>query len=75
MAKYNLVGQNGNAYNLMGYTANALKAEGLGNLKDEMYKEATSGDYMHLVGVCSKYVDMANDKAMENGYTEDEDYE
>lgn len=75
MSKYNLVGQDGNAYNLMGYTANALKREGLGNLKDEMFKEATSGDYSHLICVCSKYVDMANAKAVENGYVEEEDYE
>ena len=73
MAKYSLVGQDGNAYALMGYTANALKREGLGNLQDEMYAKATAGDYNHLIIVCSEYVAKANEKAVENGYEEDEE--
>lgn len=73
MAKYSLVGQNGNAYNLMGYTANALKHEGLGALKDDMFKEATSGDYYHLIAVCNSYLDKANAKAVENGYIDEEE--
>ena len=72
MGKYCLIGQDGNAFVLMGYTANALKREGLGNLKDAMYKEATSGDYYNLIAVCDKYIDMANAKAEENGYEEEE---
>ena len=72
MGKYCLVGQDGNAFALMGYTVNALKREGLGNLKDAMYKEATSGDYNNLICVCDKYIDMANAKAEENGYEEEE---
>ena len=72
MGKYCLVGQDGNAYALMGYTADALKREDLGNLKDAMYKEATSGDYYNLIAVCDKYIDMANAKAEENGYEEEE---
>lgn len=73
MAKYNLVGQDGNAFALMGYTARALRAEGLGELVDGMRKEATSGDYWNLVAVCDKYVEMANTAA---GYDPNEcDYE
>ena len=74
MAKYNLVGQDGNAFALMGYTANALKKEGLSDLIKEMQTEARSGDYSHLVCVCADYVEKANAKAVENGYVdEDED--
>lgn len=73
--KYSLVGVDGNAYAVMGYTAKALRMEGLGNLKDEMYKEATSGNYDHLIVTCLKYVDMANEKAIKNGYEDDEDDE
>ena len=63
--KYCLVGQDGNAFSLMAYTSRALKNEGLGNLVDEMHKEATSGDYDHLIVVCSDYVDRANRAAEE----------
>jgi hypothetical protein len=58
--KYTLVGVDGNAYAIMGYTANALKREGLRNLVDQMYKEATSGDYDNLIRVCYDYVEKAN---------------
>ena len=70
MAKYELVGVDGNAYSIMGYTANALKREGLKGLVDKMYKEATSGDYTNLICVCMKYVDKANEAA---GETDEED--
>lgn len=75
MAKYSLVGVDGNAYSVMGYTAKALKREGLGNLVDEMYEKATEGNYNHLLCVCMDYVDMANDKAYENGYEDLDDYD
>lgn len=70
MAKYDLVGVNGNAFSVMGYTANALKREGLKEEAEKMYKEATSGDYSNLLMVCMKYVDMANRAA---GETDEED--
>ena len=70
--KYDLVGVDGNAYCVMGYTARALKREGLNDQVDKMYDEATSGDYNNLLCVCMKYIDMANDKAIENGW---EDYD
>ena len=59
--KYTLVGQDGNAYNLMGYTSNALKRTGHRDLCDSMFKEATSGDYSNLICVCQKYLDIANE--------------
>jgi len=63
MEKYSLVGQDGNAYALMGYTAQALKHEGLGDKVNQMYEEATSGDYNNLICVCDRYVQMANEAA------------
>ena len=69
--KYDLVGVDGNAFSIMGYTSNALKREGLGDLVDEMQERATSGDYDNLLCVCMEYIDMANEKAVENGWEED----
>lgn len=60
MSKYSLVGVDGNAYSIMGYTANALKREGFRHLCDKMYSEATSGDYSHLISVCCEYIEIAN---------------
>ena len=72
MPKYTLTGQDGNAYNLMGYTANALRREGLGYLVKEMHEDAMSDDYYHLVAVCHDYVQMANEAAEAHGSDDDE---
>lgn len=61
MAKFTLVGVDGNAYSVMGYTAKALRRAGLRDKVDEMYAEATSGDYDNLLRVCMGYIDMANE--------------
>lgn len=61
--KYDLVGVDGNAYCVMGYTARALRCEGLYNQIDQMHKEATAGDYDNLLRVCMKYLDKANEAA------------
>ena len=74
MAKYTLVGVDGNAFSVMGYTSQALKREGLGNLAEEMREKAMSGDYNNLLCVCMDYVEKANEAAYENGY-EDNDEE
>lgn len=73
MEKYTLVGQDGNAYALMGYTARALRNEGLGDLCKEMQAKATSGDYNNLLVVCNEYLDKANAKARENGWFEEDE--
>ena len=61
MARYDLVGVDGNAFSIMGYTANALKETGHRNLVPQMREEAMSGDYNNLLCVCIKYIDIAND--------------
>lgn len=62
MKKFDLVGVDGNAYALMGYTARALKIVGLNDKVDEMHQRATSGDYYHLIAVCDEYIEMANER-------------
>lgn len=69
---YTLVGVDGNAYSIMGYTANALKRSGLRDKVDEMREKAMSGDYYNLIAICNEYIDMANEAA---GYNEEDDYE
>jgi hypothetical protein len=73
MGKYTLVGVNGNAFAIMGYTSKALKAERLGDQVDKMYEEAKSGDYYHLIAVCDDYIDKANEAAEANGYEDEEE--
>lgn len=83
---YTLVGQNGNAFNLMGYTGNAMK-EAREKLPEdprfskeadeELMKDAMSSDYSHLLCVLSKKLDEINEAL---GYEEpeeeyDDDYE
>ena len=63
MEKYSLIGVDGNAFAVMGYTARALKREGLHDLVDMMHKEAKSGDYNNLLVVCMNYIDKANEAA------------
>ena len=70
--KYDLVGIDGNAFSVMGYTARALRNEGLGNLVDEMREKAMSGDYNHLLCVCMEYIDRANKEA--NDYEDEDDW-
>ena len=62
-AKYDLVGVDGNAFSVMGYTARALRREGLGDLVSTMQNEAMSGDYDNLLCVCMNYIDKANEAA------------
>ena len=66
MEKYSLIGVDGNAFSVMGYTAQALKREGLRDLVGKMREEATAGDYDNLLAVCMGYIDMANERAEEN---------
>lgn len=72
MKRFTLVGVDGNAFSIMGYTANALRKAGLKDKADEMYDRATSGDYYNLIAVCDEYVEMANEAL---GLEDDEDEE
>ena len=65
MECFSLIGVDGNAFAIMGYTAHALRVAGLRDKVKEMQNRATSSDYDNLLCVCSEYVDMANE-AMED---------
>ena len=59
--EYSLVGQDGNAFSLLGYTARCMKECGLRDEIDEMRKLAMSGDYYNLIRVCDEYIQKCNE--------------
>src|SRR5579871_2652433 len=63
-----LVGIDGNAFAIMGAVSDALRRAGKSEARQAFLKEATAGDYDHLLRVCMSYVKAppAND---------DDDYE
>jgi hypothetical protein len=44
-----LVGEDGNAFSILGRVSRIMKRNGLRDEWDEFHKEATSGDYNHLL--------------------------
>ena len=71
MKAYSLVGVDGNAFNVMGYTARAMKDARFDKLEiNKMYEEAQSGDYNNLLCVCMSYIDKVNEKL---GFENEED--
>lgn len=57
--KVKLIGEDGNAFLILGKTRNALRKAGAPKeVIDRYYEEATSGDYTHLLGVTMDYVDV-----------------
>jgi hypothetical protein len=55
-----LVGEDGNAFAIMGRVANALKRAGVSQAEiDEYYAESTSGDYDNLLRTAVKWVAVA----------------
>ena len=70
---YSLLGVDGNAYSIMGYTQNAMRHANFSkNEIDEMLKEAMSSNYNNLICVCASYIDKVNEKL---GLTEEDDDE
>lgn len=62
MKAFSLIGVDGNAFSIMGYTAKALKKANLNEKVNEMYSKATNGNYYNLIVICDKYITMANEK-------------
>ncbi len=62
---YSLVGVDGNAFSVMGYTSKALRRTNHSDLIAQMHEEAMSGDYDNLLCVCMKYIDIANGEEAE----------
>ena len=49
----------GNAYSMMGRVTKAMQKAGVSKvIQDEFFKEATSGDYHHVLQTCMKYVNV-----------------
>lgn len=76
---YSLVGVDGNAYAIMGYTSRAmLDAKFSRDDILQMRNEAMSGDYSHLICVCDSWIDKVNEKLgldpLEEEDFEDDDF-
>ena len=57
--KVQLVGQDSNAFYILGRCLQAMRRAGLSKEeRDAFQKEATSGDYYHLLGVCAEWFDV-----------------
>ena len=54
--KVKLVGEDGNAFAIMGRVTRALRKAGREDLIEEYHKEAMSGNYTHLLQTTMKYV-------------------
>jgi len=50
-----LVGEDGNAFAIMGRARQALRRNGRADLIEAFTKECTSGDYNNLLATCMKY--------------------
>jgi hypothetical protein len=54
-----LVGQDGNAFNIMGIVSQAMRREGIPKEAiTEFHSECMSGDYDHLLQTCMKWVNV-----------------
>ncbi len=53
--KLKLVGEDGNAFAIMGRARQALRRNGRSDLIDAFTQECTSGDYSNLLATCMKY--------------------
>jgi hypothetical protein len=66
-----LVGEDGNAYAIMGRVQSALQDAGISNKECEKYiKEATSGDYDNLLRVTMSWVTTDSEDEDEDDYTD-----
>ena len=76
MKAYSLIGVDGNAYSIMGYTARAMKDAGCSKEEvDKMYKEAMSGNYSNLICVCDNWIDKVNEMLGLTDEEEEDDYD
>ena len=54
-----LVGQDGNAFAILGAVSKALRRAGYRDAADDFQAEAMQGDYDHLLATCLRYVEVA----------------
>ncbi len=68
-----LVGEDGNAFSILGRVSSALRSAGVSKEECDLFqKEATSGDYSHLLGVVMDWVSCDEDEEIEEEYDEDD---
>ena len=61
--EYSLIGVNGNAFSIMGYVRQAMKETGFTKDEIEAYiKDATSGNYDHLLVVSRDMIEKCNER-------------
>ena len=51
-----LIGEDGNAFAILGRVRRAILRSNHPELADDFVKEATAGDYDHLLATCLRYV-------------------
>ena len=69
-----ILGADGNVFNLFAICRRALAREGRLDLWNEFHKEATAGDYNHLLATLSDWFDICfGDEDEDDEYDEDED--
>ena len=54
--KVKLIGEDGNAFAILGRVAKALRKEGHKDLAEQYLKDCMTGDYNHLLSVTQEYV-------------------
>ena len=67
-----LIGQNGNIYNLMGIASRTLKENGMDQQAEEMFKRITGGgcrDYYQALGIIGEYVNITGPDEQDNTMT------
>lgn len=68
-AQIRLVGEDGNAFSIIGRATQALRRAGVSREVISQYQaEATSGDYSHLLVTTMRWVSCDNDEEEENPY-------
>jgi len=53
-----LIGEDGNAFAILGKVEKALKRAGYPELAEEYFQKATAGDYDHLLRTTMEYVEV-----------------
>lgn len=66
-----LVGEDGNAYAILGRVSKALRRSGQPEAAAEYLARATAGDYNNLLAVTMEYVDEPGGEEEEEGYVLD----
>lgn len=70
--KVRLIGEDGNAFSIIGRVSKALRAAGYSEATKEFSNDAMSGDYDHLLQTVLRYVSVSDDDDWIND--DDDDY-